>query len=117
MRFKKEEKLDTYIEWSANEKVAFDNAYAASIAGKRSAVIMKQVGLNVASDSLMSAAYTGIVGGMVIVSCDDPGPHSSQTEQDTRLFAHFAKGGELSAEDIESLKELIEEKEKRHGGS
>jgi indolepyruvate ferredoxin oxidoreductase alpha subunit len=91
VRFKKEEGLDTYIEWSANEKVAFDNAYAASISGKRSAVVMKQVGLNVASDSLMSAAYTGVVGGMVIISCDDPGPHSSQTEQDTRLFAHFAK--------------------------
>jgi indolepyruvate ferredoxin oxidoreductase alpha subunit len=91
VRFTKEEGLDTYIEWSANEKVAFDNAYAASIAGKRAAVVMKQVGLNVASDSLMSAAYLGVVGGMVIISCDDPGPHSSQTEQDTRLFAHFAK--------------------------
>jgi indolepyruvate ferredoxin oxidoreductase alpha subunit len=91
VRFKKMEGLNTYIEWSANEKVAFDNAYACAISGKRAAVIMKQVGLNVAADSLMSAAYTGVVGGMVIVSCDDPGPHSSQTEQDTRLFAHFAK--------------------------
>jgi indolepyruvate ferredoxin oxidoreductase alpha subunit len=91
VRFKKEEDLPTYIEWSSNEKVAFDNAYAAAVTGKRSAVVMKQVGLNVASDSLMSAAYTGVVGGMVVISCDDPGPHSSQTEQDTRLFAHFAK--------------------------
>ncbi|MHC5039854.1 MAG: thiamine pyrophosphate-dependent enzyme, partial [Planctomycetota bacterium] len=91
VRFQKEEGTTTYIEWSANEKVAFDNAYAASVSGKRSAVVMKQVGLNVASDSLMSAAYTGVVGGMIVISCDDPGPHSSQTEQDTRLFAHFAK--------------------------
>ncbi|MEE8604857.1 MAG: indolepyruvate ferredoxin oxidoreductase, partial [Candidatus Aminicenantaceae bacterium] len=79
--FKKELGLNTYIEWSTNEKVAFDNALAASLTGKRAAVAMKQVGLNVASDSLMSSAYTGVVGGLVIISCDDPGPHSSQTEQ------------------------------------
>ncbi len=91
VRFVKMHELNTHVEWSANEKVAFDNAYAASLTGKRAAVVMKQVGLNVAADSLMSAAYTGIVGGMVIISCDDPGPHSSQTEQDSRLFAHFAK--------------------------
>ncbi len=91
VRYKKQLGLIIYIEWSTNEKVAFDNAFAASLTGKRSAVIMKQVGLNVASDSLMSAAYTGVKGGMVIVSCDDPGPHSSQTEQDSRFFAMFAK--------------------------
>ena len=91
VRFKKMHRLKTHVEWSTTEKVAFDNAYAAALTGKRSAVIMKQVGLNVAADSLMSAAYTGVVGGMVIVSCDDPGPHSSQTEQDSRLFAQFAK--------------------------
>ncbi len=78
-------------EWSINEKVAFDVALAASLCGKRSAVAMKQVGLNVASDSLLSAAYTGVVGGFVVVSCDDPGPQSSQTEQDSRLFTLFAK--------------------------
>ncbi len=90
VRYKKTFALNTYIEWSVNEKVAFDNAYAASLTGKRSCVIMKQVGLNVASDSLMSSAYTGVKGGMIIVSCDDPGPHSSQTEQDSRFFAMFA---------------------------
>ncbi|MBN1223832.1 MAG: indolepyruvate ferredoxin oxidoreductase subunit alpha, partial [Candidatus Aminicenantes bacterium] len=89
--FKKELDLAVYTEWSVNEKVAYDNALAASIAGKRSAVAMKQVGLNVAADSLMSSAYIGVVGGMLIVSCDDPGPHSSQTEQDSRFFAMFAK--------------------------
>ncbi|RPI99764.1 MAG: indolepyruvate ferredoxin oxidoreductase subunit alpha, partial [Deltaproteobacteria bacterium] len=91
VRFKKENDLDIYIEWSTNEKVAFENALVASYTGKRTAVAMKQVGLNVAADPLMSAAYIGNVGGFVIISCDDPGPHSSQTEQDTRFMAMFAK--------------------------
>jgi len=91
VRFKKENDLDIYIEWSTNEKVAFENALAASYTGKRAAVAMKQVGLNVATDPLMSSAYIGTVGGFVIVSCDDPGPYSSQTEQDTRFMAMFAK--------------------------
>ncbi|MGQ9647083.1 MAG: FAD-dependent oxidoreductase [Thermodesulfobacteriota bacterium] len=91
VRFKKENNLDIYIEWSTNEKVAFENALVASYTGKRAAVSMKQVGLNVATDPLMSAAYIGTIGGFVIISCDDPGPHSSQTEQDTRFMAMFAK--------------------------
>lgn len=91
VRFKKENNLDLYVEWSTNEKVAFENALVASYTGKRSAVAMKQVGLNVATDPLMSAAYIGTVGGFVIISCDDPGPFSSQTEQDTRFMAMFAK--------------------------
>ena len=91
IRLKKSEKLNTYVEWSTNEKVALDNAFAAAISGKRAACCMKQVGLNVAADTLMSAVYMGTIGGLVIVSCDDPGPHSSQTEQDTRLMARLAK--------------------------
>ncbi len=91
VRFKKENDLDIYIEWSTNEKVAFENALAASYTGKRAAVAMKQVGLNVATDPLMSSAYIGTVGGFVIISCDDPGPFSSQTEQDSRFMAMFAK--------------------------
>jgi len=91
IRLVKSEGLNTYTEWSTNEKVALDNAFAAAISGKRAACCMKQVGLNVAADSLMSAAYLGTVGGLVIISCDDPGPHSSQTEQDTRLMARLAK--------------------------
>ena len=90
-RLIKSEGLNTYVEWSTNEKVALDNAYAAAISGKRAACCMKQVGLNVAADSLMSAAYIGTTGALVIVSCDDPGPHSSQTEQDTRFMARLAK--------------------------
>jgi indolepyruvate ferredoxin oxidoreductase alpha subunit len=91
VEFAKQEEIDVYAEWSANEKVAFEEALAASYTGKRTAVIMKQVGLNVAADAMMSSAYTGVKGGFVIISADDPGPHSSQTEQDTRLFGLFAK--------------------------
>ncbi|MEM1484319.1 indolepyruvate ferredoxin oxidoreductase subunit alpha [Oscillospiraceae bacterium PP1C4] len=80
-----------YVEWSVNEKVALEVAAGASYAGARTLVTMKQVGLNVASDPLMSLAYVGVKGGMVIVVADDPGPISSQTEQDTRMFASFCK--------------------------
>ncbi|CAO0821141.1 indolepyruvate ferredoxin oxidoreductase, alpha subunit [Desulfarculales bacterium] len=80
-----------YCEWSVNEKVALETALAAAYTGKRAACAMKQVGLNVALDPVMSAAYIGVIGGFIIISADDPGPHSSQTEQDSRLLAHFAK--------------------------
>ncbi|MGN0642781.1 MAG: indolepyruvate ferredoxin oxidoreductase subunit alpha [Huintestinicola sp.] len=80
-----------YVEWSVNEKAALEVAAGASYAGARTLVTMKQVGLNVASDPLMSLAYVGVKGGMVILSADDPGPISSQTEQDTRRFAQFSK--------------------------
>ena len=80
-----------YCEWSVNEKVAVEVALATAYTGQRSACVMKQVGLNVALDPVMSAAYIGVKGGMVIISADDPGPHSSQTEQDSRLAAYFAK--------------------------
>lgn len=91
LRISKELSLDPYVEWSTNEKVALDNALSSAITGKRSACCMKQVGLNVAADSLMSSAYLGVIGGFVIISCDDPGPHSSQTEQDSRMMARVAK--------------------------
>ena len=80
-----------YVEWSVNEKAAMEVAAAAAYSGARAMVTMKQVGLNVASDPLMSLAYVGVKGGMVVVSADDPGPISSQTEQDTRRFAEFAR--------------------------
>ena len=80
-----------YVEWSVNEKCALEVAAGAAYAGARVMVTMKQVGLNVASDPLMSLNYVGIKGGMVIVVADDPGPISSQTEQDTRHFGKFAK--------------------------
>jgi indolepyruvate ferredoxin oxidoreductase alpha subunit len=82
---------DTYVEWSINEKAALEVAAGASLSGVRTLVTMKQVGLNVASDPLMSLAYLGVSGGMVILVADDPGPISSQTEQDTRTFAAYSK--------------------------
>jgi len=107
VRFVKLAGLNTYVEWSINEKVALDNAFAAAVAGKRAACCMKQVGLNVAADSLMSAAYMGTVGGLVIISCDDPGPHSSQTEQDTRLMARLAKVPVLDPSSPKEAREMV----------
>ena len=80
-----------YVEWSANEKTALEGAVGAAYAGGRALVTMKQMGLNVAADPLMCVAYMGIKGGLVVLVADDPGPISSQTEQDTRRFAAFAK--------------------------
>ena len=80
-----------HLEWSVNEKAALEVAAAAAYSGARAMVTMKQMGLNVASDPLMSVAYIGVKGGLVIVSADDPGPISSQTEQDTRRFADFCR--------------------------
>ncbi|MBI5248889.1 MAG: 4Fe-4S binding protein [Desulfomonile tiedjei] len=91
VRWKKELVHPIYLEWSVNEKVAFEVAYGASLAGARAVAAMKMVGLNVASDPFMSAAYLGVRGGLVVVVADDPGPHSSQTEQDSRFFGWFAK--------------------------
>ena len=107
IRFVKSQNLNTYVEWSTNEKVALDNAFAASITGKRAACCMKQVGLNVAADSLMSAAYLGTKGALVIISCDDPGPHSSQTEQDTRLMARLAKVPVLDPATPEEARRMV----------
>ncbi|MGD9848247.1 MAG: thiamine pyrophosphate-dependent enzyme [Desulfuromonas sp.] len=80
-----------HIEWSVNEKIAFEVALAASYSGKRSVAVMKQVGLNVAADPFMRTAYLGVVGGLLVVVADDPGPHSSQNEQDSRLFCLQAR--------------------------
>jgi len=96
-----------HAEWAVNEKVAFEIAYTGSLTGLRTAVSMKQVGLNVASDPLMSAAYTGVKGGFLIISADDPGPHSSQTEQDSRLLAMMAKVPVLDPSTPAHARELI----------
>ncbi|HHX04099.1 MAG TPA: indolepyruvate ferredoxin oxidoreductase subunit alpha [Tissierellia bacterium] len=82
---------DMYVEWAPNEKVALEAAVGASMAGFRAVAAMKHVGLNVAADPLMTVSYTGVNGGLVIVSADDPGMHSSQNEQDNRLYARLAK--------------------------
>ncbi|HBE04618.1 MAG: hypothetical protein A2096_07145 [Spirochaetes bacterium GWF1_41_5] len=89
------ENLGTYnsvnTSWATNEKVALELCIGASFAGRRSLAVMKHVGVNVAADPLMTLSYTGIKGGLVIVTCDDPGMHSSQNEQDNRHYALFAK--------------------------
>ena len=81
-----------YVEWSVNEKAALEVAAGAALSGARAMVTMKQVGLNVASDPLMSLNYLGVEGGaLVVLVADDPGPISSQTEQDTRHFGRYAR--------------------------
>ena len=82
---------EIYAEWSVNEKVAFELAYGGAVGGKRSLAAMKHVGVNVASDALMTAAYTGINAGLVLITADDPGMHSSQNEQDNRYYARLAQ--------------------------
>lgn len=98
-----------HVEWSVNEKSALEVAAAASYSGARTLVTMKQVGLNVAADPLMSLAYVGVKGGMVIVSADDPGPISSQTEQDTRRFAEFARIPVFDPTSPEEAYEMIQD--------
>ena len=98
-----------HVEWSVNEKAALEVAAGGAYAGARALVTMKQVGLNVASDPLMSLAYVGVKGAMVIVSADDPGPISSQTEQDTRHFAHFCKLPVFDPSSPEEAYEMIKD--------
>ena len=94
-------------EWSTNEKVAMEVALGSSIAGVKSLVTMKHVGLNVAADPLMTAAYTGINAGLVAVVADDPGMHSSQNEQDTRNYAKFAKIPLFEPSDSQEAKDML----------
>jgi indolepyruvate ferredoxin oxidoreductase alpha subunit len=105
--FSRETGAEVYAEWSVNEKVAFEVALANSMSGRRSAVAMKQVGLNVASDPFMRSAYLGVKGGMIVISADDPGPHSSQTEQDSRFFAMFAKVPVLDPSSPREAKDMV----------
>lgn len=96
-----------YSEWSTNEKVALEAAAGASIMGARSLVTMKHVGLNVAADPFFTMAYIGVNGGLVIVNADDPGMHSSQNEQDNRLYAPHAKVPLLEPSDSEECKAFM----------
>ena len=107
VEFKKELGLKLYAEWSTNEKVALETALAAAYSGKRAAVAMKQVGLNVAADPALSAAYVGVVGGLILIVADDPGLHSSQTEQDSRLFALFSKIPVLDPASPQEAKDMV----------
>ncbi len=99
---------DIYVEWSTNEKVALEVAMGASYGGVRALASMKHVGLNVAADPFFAASTTGVIGGLVVISCDDPGEHSSQGEQDNRHFARFAKVPMLEPTDSQEAYDLME---------
>jgi len=96
-----------YAEWSPNEKVAFEVGIGASLGGGRTLVAMKHVGVNVAADPLMTFAYTGVGGGFLLVSADDPEMHSSQNEQDNRFFAKFAQIPFLEPSDSQESKDFV----------
>ena len=100
---------EIYCEWAPNEKVAMETAYGASLAGQRSACVMKHVGVNVAADPLYTMSYTGINAGLVIVVSDDPGMHSSQNEQDSRHHAIAAKVPMLEPADSQEAVEMARE--------
>ena len=98
-----------YYEWAPNEKVAAEAAYGAAIAGVRSLCAMKHVGLNVAADPVFTAAYNGVGGGFVIVAADDPSMHSSQNEQDSRLYAKAARMALVEPSDSQECVDFMKE--------
>lgn len=100
-------KDELYCEWAPNEKVALEAAIGASVAGARSMAAMKHVGVNVAADPLFTFAYTGVRGGCVLVTADDPGMHSSQNEQDNRNYAEAARVLMLDPSDSQEAKDFM----------
>ena len=102
-------KDDILAEWAPNEKVAVEAAAGASIAGARTVASMKHVGLNVAADPLFTVAYTGVTGGFIIITADEPGQHSSQNEQDNRNYAKAAKIPMLEPSTSQEAKDMFKE--------
>ena len=98
---------EIYTEWATNEKVALEVVTGASLSGVRALTAMKHVGLNVAADPLMTASYTGVNGGVVIIVADDPNMYSSQNEQDSRNYARFAKLPMLEPADSQEAPDYI----------
>ncbi|MBR3487416.1 MAG: indolepyruvate ferredoxin oxidoreductase subunit alpha [Clostridia bacterium] len=98
---------EIYSEWAPNEKVAVEVALGAAVSGARSMACMKHVGLNVAADPFFTATYTGINAGMVVVVADDPGMHSSQNEQDTRLLARASHAPCLDPSSSQECKDFM----------
>jgi len=96
-----------YAQWSPNEKVAMEVGAGSAIGGARTLVTMKHVGVNVAADPLFTLAYAGVNGGLVLVSADDPGMHSSQNEQDNRNYAKFAKIPMLEPSNSQECKDMV----------
>jgi len=97
---------EIYVEWAVNERVAFEIAYGAAISGARAAATMKAPGASVALDPLISSAYGGVEGGLVVLVADDPGPHTTQTEQDNRWLGPLAKLPVLSPSSPQEAKDL-----------
>lgn len=98
---------EIHAEWAVNEKVALETAIGASMAGVRSMASMKHVGLNVAADPFFTWAYTGVNGGNVIITADEPGQFSSQNEQDNRNYAKFAKIPMVEPTDSQECKDMM----------
>jgi indolepyruvate ferredoxin oxidoreductase alpha subunit len=96
-----------YAQWSPNEKVALEVAIGASVVGGRAMASMKHVGVNVAADPLLTLAYTGVNAGLVLVSADDPGIHSSQNEQDNRFYGRFARIPVIEPSDSQECKDFM----------
>lgn len=104
--FRISKETDLYFEYSTNEKVALEVGAGAAISGLRTMVTMKHVGVNVAADPLMTLAYTGIKGGMVIISADDPYLFSSQNEQDNRYYARLSSLPMLEPTNTQEMKDM-----------
>lgn len=102
-------KEDIVAEWATNEKVALEAAIGGSIAGARTMASMKHVGVNVAADPLFTFSYTGVNGGMVLITADEPGMHSSQNEQDNRNYAKFAKIAMFEPSTSQEAKDMLKE--------
>ena len=102
-------KEDIVAQWATNEKVALEKAIGGSIAGARTMASMKHVGVNVAADPLFTFSYTGVNGGMVLISADEPGMHSSQHEQDNRNYAKFAKIAMFEPSTSQEAKDMLKE--------
>ncbi len=98
---------EIYAEWAPNEKVAMEVAIGAALSGGRAMACMKHVGVNVAMDPLMTVAFSGVKGGLVLITADDPGMHSSQNEQDNRRLGRFAKIPVLEPSDSEECRDFI----------
>jgi indolepyruvate ferredoxin oxidoreductase alpha subunit len=105
--FQISQESDLYFEYSTNEKIAMEVAAAAANAGVRSMCVMKHVGVNVAADALMTLAYVGVKGGMVILSADDPFMFSSQNEQDNRYYAKMAGLPLVEPSSVAEAKDLV----------
>jgi len=96
-----------HVEWSTNEKVAYEVAYGAALAGVRALMTTKHLGVNVLSDALLVSAYTGVNGGLVVVTADDIHPFSSQNAEDTRYYARLAKIPCIEPTNVQEAKDMV----------